>query len=371
MKPCRKWHGDFQAGCHVCERVRIDPPYAAKWGEPEACTHPYADYPPDVLAPLGRTRFDRPGAGFNATHLGEFLAWRTGWAGSEIWINGRCMTDLRHERAGYGREDPRLFRFRDRPHLAFTGVDGQFGPTHQLYARLSPAADKIERVWAPHYIGRREWEKNWQFFEHERELYAVYEIGPTHKILHVRGDRADLFAETPTRLNWSGGEMRGGAPPVRVGDVFYHWFHGARDVHGRRRYNVGVYAFKAKPPFNVVGMTPDPILWADPRNCPPEIWADVVFPGGASYDPGSGLWTVTCGIHDRWFEQLTWRHQDVMALLAQPTVRHPLPCLYLEKRVERANCACPRKDSYQCGKGHGVVRPGVECESCNDYEADA
>src|SRR5690606_34380981 len=89
------------------------------------------------------------------------------------------LPQLRHPRANYGREDPRLFVFRGRLHIAYIGVQGtgQGVATHQMYARLTDDL-RVEEVFHPEYAFRREWEKNWQFFEWENELFAVYSIAP-------------------------------------------------------------------------------------------------------------------------------------------------------------------------------------------------
>lgn len=352
-EPCpHTVHGEFFLNCGWCKRSNR-PDLEAKARQPLA----------DALPPETRVRIDKPGKGFNGSHLPGYLAWRVGWAGSEVWVNDKCLRDLRHERCGYGREDPRLFTFRDRLHVAFTGVDGPQGPTHQLYARLRSDLS-VDRVWAPEYERRRSWEKNWSFFELDRRLYAVYSIAP-HVVLRVDDDRVTAVYETLPALAWFGGHQRGGASPVRVGEFFYSFFHGCKDVQGKRKYSVGVYKFEAKPPFRPVAMTPDPLYWAP--YCP-DYYADVVFPGGATLE--DGVWTVTAGADDRRLEQYTWRHTNVERLLRGPTVRRALPCLHLDKLVKKAGCSCSRKDTYLCGKGHGHVQQERQCEECSDYEPD-
>jgi hypothetical protein len=106
-------------------------------------------------------------------------------------------------------------------HLSFIGVVGgrRIRHTSQLFARLSPDGMRVEDVFHPEIPGRNLWEKNHQYFQHGDNLYAVYSVAP-HKILHVEGNRATWAYDTPTAAPWHGGEIRGGAAPVLVGDEF-------------------------------------------------------------------------------------------------------------------------------------------------------
>jgi predicted GH43/DUF377 family glycosyl hydrolase len=288
------------------------------------------------LASVGGVHF------FNGSvirYKGRLLfAYRTGWAGSEVAVaelnenyevlQSRILP-LRHDSATVGREDPRLFLHHNRLHVSFVGVKRIRGAiaTNQLFARISDDLH-VEDVFAPSYLRRKAWEKNWTFFEYLGALYAVYEVLPRHRILLVRGGAAGGGYSTSTSWEWTGGHLRGGAPPVLVGDEYICWVHGAADaphpmtMNGRRRYSVGIYAFEAKPPFRVTRVTKDPILWADPTICPDPaaIWADVVFPAGAIFE--NDMWKVSLGVHDRWNEIHEWSAKDVDRLL-KPVSSYP------------------------------------------------
>lgn len=268
------------------------------------------------LFPLPRV----PGKRFNPSIMaygdGYLLAFRNGWCGSEIFI-GLLDKDFKptklvkklelfhQHQANYGREDPRLFWFAGKLHIAYIGVVGPHDIlyTSQLYARLNDDFE-TEEIFVPQYRQRNYWEKNWQFFEHAGQLYAVYSIAP-HRVLKIDGNNAEMVFDTPTRGNWSGGELRGGASPVLVGDEWYCFFH-SRVESGKPVYNTGVYTFEDKPPFLVKRLTADPILVANPANTPADQWASVVFPGGAVRV--GDKWLVAHGIDDRhtelhWFTQ--------------------------------------------------------------------
>lgn len=272
-----------------------------------------ADPPPPAVV----ARFDEHnlapgvhGRRFNSSLIadrgGYLLAFRTWWAGSEVGLarldrdlqpTGEvALLPLRHKACGWGREDPRLFRYRGQLHVAFTGVTGRYGPTHVLYARLSDTF-AVEAVYAPAFADRQPWEKNWAFFPGvDGDLYAVYSVAP-HRILRVRGDRCELAYETPTPARWSGGHLRGGASPVWYAGTWWHMFHGRLGPDAGPTYSVGLYTFDDRPPYRVRAMTPDPLLTADWATTNGN-YAAVVFPCGAVREADS--WLVSMGVHDQW-----------------------------------------------------------------------
>lgn len=308
-----------------------------------------------------------PGKRFNSALIerpdGYLLAYRHGWAGSDVYLvhldrafkarGDPWKLDLFHPReANYGREDPRLFWFRGRLHVAYVGVVGGHSILHtsMLYARLSKDFMEVEEVYYPRIPGRRSWEKNHSYFEWAGDLYAIYTITP-HRILRIDGEHTEWAHETTTPVTWQHGEMRGGASPVRVGDEFWHFFHARTGAKNRLVYNMGVYVFSARPPFEVLRYTPRPVLEADPTTNPGN-YASVVFPNGAvpiyptmeeeparpatmvdaRVCPSCGRrfdddvpavprgsiaatkplrWFVSMGIHDRWTEIHAFDHDEL------------------------------------------------------------
>lgn len=306
----------------------------------EECNRPcpHRMLTPPVIWPI---RFDHanlgpelPGKRFNASLIehgdGYALAWRHGWAGSEVYVSlldaGFRPTGV-HKRLAvrrelYGAEDPRLFLFNDRLHVMFIGVVSKpigrrkrqrVSHTDVRYAALTEDfAVQDGRVFFPHYAARNKWEKNWGFFEHDGQLFAVYSIAP-HRILRIDGDKAELAFETPIAIPWTWGEARGGAPPVRVGDQFYSWFHGRQiGKNGKQQYATGVYTFAAEPPFRILRMTPEPIVTADPETNT-DNYADVTFVCGAINKDDE--WIVSSGEHDRFTLLRRFTHAEVEARL--------------------------------------------------------
>lgn len=283
--------------------------------------------------PVFPIRFDHqtlwpevPGYRFNPSLLktpdGYLFACRNGWAGSEIWVGNldhNLYPQGRPEKLGLlwpeaniGREDPRLFWYQGRPHVAYIGFAGRNGVmkrTHQLYARLSQDGFHVEKIFCPTIGGRRAWEKNHGYFEHGGELYAVYTISP-HKVLRVVEGETSVASEVPFPGKWRGGFMSGGAPPVLVGNEFWNFFHDRVEA-GRRVYRMGLYTFSADPPFEPKRWMPDPILSADePQfSVPHDNYCDVVFPCGAALVDGS--WLISMGVHDRWSEIHRLSHSEL------------------------------------------------------------
>jgi hypothetical protein len=129
---------------------------------------------------------------------------------------------------------------------------------------------------------RRPVEKNWMLFEHNGELWAIYSIAP-HVVLQVTlGDDGPVLCHPAYQHEWDAqaytrryGELRGGAPPVRVGDQYVAFFHSSFIAHPWRHrflrllrqaptntihYVGGVYGFAAEPPFAPLWLHPSPLL---------------------------------------------------------------------------------------------------------------
>lgn len=255
-----------------------------------------------------------------------WYAFRNGWAGSNIYIceldenfkptEKWAKLDLGKKGSRVGREDPRLFRLNGKLHLSYTGYEGR--RTNVLFARIDEKTLKVEDVFFPQIPGRAKWEKNFAFFDYQGIAHAVYSINP-HKILRIEGNSAEWAYETPFNGTWSGGYMRGGASPVLHNGEWYHFFHGATYVNGKRRYNTGVYTFRTEPPFDILRYTPDPIDEADIQQ-EHTNYCHVLFCGGVLYRDGQ--WITANGIHDRWSE-LRFYDAEMIEKLLIPITRKP------------------------------------------------
>jgi predicted GH43/DUF377 family glycosyl hydrolase len=270
---------------------------------------------------------------------------------------------LRHDRASHGREDPRLFVFREKLHVMYSGVELINGEilTNVMYARLSDRLE-VEQTFYPHYGKRTAWEKNWSFFEHGGELFAIYSMRPNHRILRIEGDTATDAYETPNRFPWGGAHMRGGASPVLCGERFVVWLHGKREG-ADARYNYGWYTFKAEPPFEIEYVSPVPLVQSGPET--DGNYCSVVFPGGAILDHDK--WIISLGVNDRRIEIHEWPATITDPPKQQQPARRSLPCVYLGERVIGKKAPDRLRTYYHCDKGHGVVCPCGACKTCKDY----
>ncbi|HYH67751.1 MAG TPA: hypothetical protein VD866_23845 [Urbifossiella sp.] len=268
----------------------------------------------------------RSGWAFNAgllRHRGRLLMpYRTDWRGSRCHV-AELADDYRvvrsvplslpHPLAPVGQEDPRLFDAGGELRLHFIGV--QEGRTSQLFARLADDLT-VRSVHYPRLENRQEpKEKNWSPFWHAGDHLAVYQTGPRHVVVRIDGDRAERVADTPVPFPWSGGYMRGGAPPVQVGDLYYHWFHGRVGPDLSPWYPVGLAVFEAAPPFRTVAVSPDPLLWGDlaANLAVDKSYACTAFVQGAVLE--GGTWKVAMGWNDRRIMVAEWDAAAVDAAL--------------------------------------------------------
>lgn len=284
-------------------------------------------------------------------------------------------------------QDPRLIRYQGRLWLYYDYYrPGQ--PNCMVLVELDLVTLRPIGAARPLLLAgpRQRTEKSWQLFVHAEELYAVYRLAP-HVILHLDLSPSDHVICRPIhRVVWDDhgyarryGELRGGTPPVRMGDYYYSFFHSwssssrldrlarpaaqaayywlkrrrptrptsaiqsplsrgveaplvRRTLRGqlleryRRRfeqrwYVVGFYAFRAQPPFAPVCFTPQPIL--APQHSDSRLFAESlnpyadrsVFPCGAVLRE-DGQWVVSYGLNDEQAAFCTFEHQALLSNLA-------------------------------------------------------
>ncbi len=212
-------------------------------------------------------------------------------------------------------EDCRLFMFRGEPHISYTEMRG-YRPGIDYtcivkYARLALDAKgrwSVVEEFQPLYglnAGFAK-EKNWVFFEHDNRLFCIYSSQPDHVVIEIDGDRVVGEKHITPGPVWHWGAMRGGTPPVLVGDKFVCVFHSSLATETAPhyvRYYAGAYAFEAKPPFRITEISETPILagseedghQVDPRYV--DGWKPyVVFPCGLAKDGEKFL--VSLGVND-------------------------------------------------------------------------
>ena len=156
---------------------------------------------------------------------------------------------------------------------------------------------------------RRKIEKNWMLFG-DGPCFAVYSVNP-HRVLafSLQGE-GDIECREVCALPWPDqyavqfGELRGGAPPWRMGDHFVSFCHSVYGQPGEYRYAAAVYRFSATFPFTpqTVPHRPlDLIRSSRPVRRFPKLnpaVGDVIYPSGASFD--GGRWVISFGIDDEY-----------------------------------------------------------------------
>lgn len=141
-------------------------------------------------------------------------------------------------------------------------------------------------------------EKNWLWFNHDGVWHIVYRFDP-HIVCVLKdgGEVSQVYDSRLTTKRWDYGEVRGGTPPVKVGDEYVSFFHSSLPWTNRqRRYFMGAYSFEARPPFRVTAVTSEPILAGTDKETRILGGPLVIFPCGALLQRGK--WTVTYGIND-------------------------------------------------------------------------
>lgn len=132
-------------------------------------------------------------------------------------------------------------------------------------------------------------EKNWTFFIKNDRLFCIYSINP-HIVVEFDWN-GNVLAETITHSNitdkWKYGICRGGSNPILKDNLMNCFFHSSLPwKYGKRKYYMGHYQFNPEPPFNILNISENAILWGNEtderilkENNPP-----VVFPCGAIID---------------------------------------------------------------------------------------
>lgn len=207
---------------------------------------------------------------------------------------------MRHKHEQW--EDPRAYLFSDRQvYVSFaTWIHHkQELPIRQSLCRLSKDWRSFEVVNEPVHGGNHrepskatKHEKNWVWFEYGIRQHFVYSINP-HEVVGSPMLEAIKHVDLP----WKHGILRGGTPPILVGDEYISFFHSATEWRKpKRRYHMGAYAFKSEPPFPITRITPEPLLSGSVEDFRAFGGPLVIFPNGALKE--AGHWLVVFGVND-------------------------------------------------------------------------
>lgn len=156
-------------------------------------------------------------------------------------------------------------------------------------------------------------EKNWLWFHDGKDWFFVYSFAP-HAVVQP-GSMEVHETKAPTHL-WPYGEIRGGTPPIRVGDEYITLFHSSLPWSGKQKqYFMGCYAFEAKAPFRVTRITPVAILTGSEEDSRTLGGPLVVFPCGALFEHDE--WKVVFGVNDETCAYIKIPHSKLEGLMVK------------------------------------------------------
>lgn len=234
---------------------------------------------------------------------------RIGYLGEDLTVSGEKEI-LRYA------EDPRLFVFKDRVHVAYTNSPKAGDGLLKNYMRYCELDDdlNVRRQYRIEYGEPAE--KNWQFFSHGNSLHCVYDIR-SQTVLQLNPPATDCeVSQCDQRIEWPwhAEVPHGGNPPVRVGDEYFAFFHHWVRKTRYREFNLGylkkfyfvhAYAFRAHPPFPITRRTRLPLIV-------PHAQDRLIFmPTGAILK--DGIWYLAYGVNDDACEVTVYPHQELLA----------------------------------------------------------
>ena len=249
--------------------------------------------------------------------------------GSQVAFSDLIVVSTADNRASFRRwfADPRLYRLAGRSFLYWNS--GWHEPKNFQYLqefdpdKFTPIGQVREMVLdGP----RQPLEKNWSLFGNG-PFYAVYSIVP-HRILEFTID-GDSFIEfkDAVSVDWSAqqycaeyGKLRGGAPPIRIGDIYYSFCHSLYSLDEGLCYTPTVYCFSSAYSFRPVRAPQGTLKLGNPfgsstvqKRLNPVV-AEVLYPCGAEYLDGHFI--VSHGINDEHCAISILPEEDITSLLA-------------------------------------------------------
>jgi len=163
-----------------------------------------------------------------------------------------------------GFEDPRVFKFRNKLWIIchFRGINfpypslvntNNFNNNNILIFPIDNSSNPI----LLYYKNMQKYEKNWMPFEYNNNLYIVYSVIPSHKILLVDINTGNCTNIYETKARIPSREFGNGSPPQLIKIFNKEYFIGILHIRGHKnndniiiRKNI-FYLFKKNPPFNI------------------------------------------------------------------------------------------------------------------------
>lgn len=199
-------------------------------------------------------------------------------------------------------DDCRLFSFNGKKYIIYHDVidwDSLFDPNINPFYNYSEAVhmaelieeDGIFKVLPPVKLTYRNKkvatrEKNWMPFEWNNDLFLIYYPAPHEVVLaNPSNGQCDLFSISHyPKVEWKWGGMRGGTPPIKIGNDYLTFFHSScqfasKASNGKMKmhYFMGAYTFQDSPPFTIRKVSSFPII-AEGMYTPTSFDMQVIFP---------------------------------------------------------------------------------------------
>jgi len=191
-----------------------------------------------------------------------------------------------------GLEDPRVFTYLGEDWIIASSLGSSNQPHPCVNAmcifKVSDPQNTLRILRPPPDVSDKQTQKNWSPFEYKGKLLCEYSLRP-HKLLEIDIEKGTTdYAYTSDESEFDirlGHALRGGAPPVLIGD--YYLGVGHTRTRGTANYYHFFYTFEAVAPFNITGVSK--IFKFDK--------ADVIqFAAGLSYL--DGIVYVSYGVND-------------------------------------------------------------------------
>ena len=225
--------------------------------------------------------------------------------------------DCQHITEMESKEDPRLFVYNGKLMISYNHVylsddGGSIDNVKVHVAEVTPDFE-MKHIDINYKVDLMSWEKNWLFLEFEQGLWMIYQLYPSlvivdplgNKTIHPWKHRKDAFHKKQLMRSFHhisrlcrlsdlyhhqyDMDIRGGAHPVKVGNLYYLFAH-TRERDGTL-YRMLVVVLDADD-LKVHAYT-------DPLEIPGYEHARIIYPIGAVYDEMKGIWYVSCGLEDK------------------------------------------------------------------------
>jgi hypothetical protein len=197
-------------------------------------------------------------------------------------------------------EDPKLFIFQKELYISYHVLD-EYG-FNQHYGKLNENLDIVEEYQIQYAEGGI-YTKNWAFFQHKDELFALVSVRP-HVVLKIRDGIVESTIEFPNDL--CGDNLMCGAPPVLYENDYYVFYN-------KRENNksvIGVYTFddSFKPKEYI-----DAAILEDKLQVVGKNTYDSLFCSGAFHKRDQ--WFISYGYNSNWCNLIVLGSQNIRSNL--------------------------------------------------------